>query len=132
MLAPSRAPRARIPTPSPDPPMIFADALLALFLAIVLLLVFSLCLGLRSPWSAPWTLFWVLFLFIWAGGAWATPVGPMLYDVDWLPLVLFGLLLMLFVAASARSLPGRAFRSSRPRRECRNRARPRSRPSSGC
>jgi hypothetical protein len=84
--------------------MIVADALFALFLSLVLILVLGVGLRMRGPWSTPWALFLVLFLFTWAAGAWASPVGPTVYDVYWLPFALFGLFLLLFVAATAKPL----------------------------
>lgn len=51
--------------------------------------------------------FLILFPLLLAGNAWLTPYGPVLMGVSWLPLVFFGLLLTLLIAAIAPREPGR-------------------------
>lgn len=42
--------------------------------------------------------FLLIFLpFIWAGGLWLTPFGPMMHGVAWMPFFLVGLLVMLLL-----------------------------------
>jgi hypothetical protein len=79
--------------------MIWMDALLALVLAGLFAVLAGAVIGSRGPWSTPWALFLVLFLFIWAGGAWAAPVGPPFMGVYWAPFLLMGFFVMLLFAA---------------------------------
>jgi hypothetical protein len=45
--------------------------------------------------------FFLLFLpFIWAGGLWMTPFGPMVYEVAWMPFLLVGFLVMLLIVVT--------------------------------
>jgi hypothetical protein len=58
--------------------------------------------GLRFRPSTPvWSLFVIFFLVIWAGGAWAVPVGPAHLGIYWLPFVLIAILLIVLVVALA-------------------------------
>ena len=51
--------------------------------------------------------FLVLFPIIWAASAWATPYGPAWMGVYWAPILVFGLLFALLIAAlSPRRRPG--------------------------
>jgi len=82
--------------------MLLADAVFSLLLAAAFGVLLSAAFRLRSPWAAPWALFLVLFLFTWAGGVWLAPMGPPVLGVHWMSFLLFGLFLMLLIAASSR------------------------------
>lgn len=43
--------------------------------------------------------FLILFPLIWAISAWVGPVGPMLWGIYWMPILLIGLALTLLIAA---------------------------------
>jgi hypothetical protein len=85
--------------------MILIDAFLALVFTVVLGVILTAALGIRGPWAAPWALFLVLFLMIWAGAIWITPAGPAVPQVRWVPFLLFGILMALFLASVSRRQP---------------------------
>ena len=73
---------------------------LSLFLAGAVLGI--LLRGLRFRPNRPvWSLFIIFVLWIWAGGAWAAPVGPSHLGIYWLPFVLIAILLAVLVVALA-------------------------------
>lgn len=90
--------------------MFWIDFVFALFFAFFFVLILSSVFRREAPW--PLALFFVFFLiFIWAGGVWLTPVGPVLWEGYWLPFFFVGLIFMLLVAAL---LPSRGPRQVPP------------------
>jgi hypothetical protein len=84
--------------------MFFAELAFAFVIALLLLVVFLPVFGWRRParqggTSGLTVLFVLLFLFVWFGGVYAAPLGPVLFDVYWVPFVLVGVLYLLLVLA---------------------------------
>jgi hypothetical protein len=79
--------------------MFLVHLVFALFVAILLSAVFAVAFRRRGPWESLFLLFLVLFLLSWAGGAWLAPIGPTLWGEYWLPFVLVGIIMALFLAA---------------------------------
>lgn len=61
----------------------------------------------RGPWDNFWSFFLILFLALWAVSLWIEPIGPALYGVAWLPLVVAGLIIALLLAATTPPLTSR-------------------------
>jgi hypothetical protein len=83
-----------------------------LALSILLVAVLVVGLGWRRPGRedrGPAVLFLltVLFLGMWAGSLWVEPVGPVIWGVPWVPLVVVGLILagVLAVTVPPRRMP---------------------------
>jgi hypothetical protein len=81
--------------------LFLVTALFALVVALVLTGIFFLLLRNRGPWSLWWAFFLVVFLGALAGGVWAAPFGPALFDVYWLPILISGLIFALLLAAAS-------------------------------
>jgi hypothetical protein len=79
--------------------MFLADLLFALVIGLVLTAIFSAGLRGERSGGALLVFFLVIFLAAWAGGVWIAPVGPLLFDVYWLPFVGMGLLFALLLLA---------------------------------
>ena len=84
--------------------MFLIEFLFAFFVAVVFM---SLSFGLlrntnyytERRWPDFVGLFFLFLLVVWTAGVWATPVGPVAYDIYWAPYVFGGSLLLLFLAA---------------------------------
>ncbi len=84
--------------------MLVTDLLLAFFIALVLAGIFSAGFGHRWPgypavWPSAFFFFLLLFVAVWAGGIWASPYGPMIGSVAWLPFLIVGVAIALLLAA---------------------------------
>ncbi len=78
------------------------EMLFALAVALMLSLFLAPLLrwrGERSGIADALFLFVLLFLFAWMAGVWVQPIGPMVYEVYWLPFVAAGLLYVLVLLA---------------------------------
>jgi hypothetical protein len=75
------------------------DLLVALFVAMLLTVLFSVLLGAGGPWSGYWIYFLVILLVAWVAGMWVRPFGPTVWGVYWFPVLLFGLIAALLIAA---------------------------------
>lgn len=87
--------------------MLLSQFFVALVLALLVVLVFSL-MGRRGPWGAIWWFFLVVFLGAWAVGAWAAPVGPLVWNVTWIPFLFGALIFALLMAALPEPPPPRS------------------------
>jgi hypothetical protein len=72
----------------------------ALLVAFVFAGIFSFLLNYRGPWGKFWAFFLIIFLGVWAASLWVYPVGPLWYDVAWIPLLFVGLLIALLLSAA--------------------------------
>jgi len=81
--------------------MLFVHLLFALFFALLLSGIFALGFSRKGPWESVFMFFLLLFLLSWAGGAWLAPFGPQLWGGYWLPFLLVGVVIALFLAALA-------------------------------
>lgn len=66
-------------------------------LALLLTLIFVYGLGSRGPWGSGWTIFFVLLLVIWSTAIWVEPIGPVYYDIAWLPITIVGLVFFILL-----------------------------------
>lgn len=83
----------------------------AIFLAILITAIFSFGFRNTGPWGSIWIFFAIIFLVALVAGEWATPVGPAVYGLYWVPIV-FITLIVAFIIAAATPTPG----GMRPRR----------------
>ncbi|MCF8143582.1 MAG: hypothetical protein K9N21_06645 [Deltaproteobacteria bacterium] len=81
--------------------MLFVHLIFALFFAILLSAIFALGFSRKGPGESVALFFLLLFLLSWAGGAWLAPFGPQLWGGYWLPFLLVGVVIALFLAALA-------------------------------
>lgn len=81
------------------------EIIAALVFAILIGLLFSLVFRIKGPWGRLWSFILVLFLIIWASELWIEPLGPTLYDIAWLPLLIVGMASALLLAAVSPRLP---------------------------
>lgn len=73
------------------------DIAIIIGLALLLTLIFVYGLGSRGPWGSGWTIFFVLLFAIWATAIWVEPIGPVYYNVAWLPIVIVGLVFFILL-----------------------------------
>lgn len=93
--------------------MFIADLIIALVIAVLMTLFFAVLLRRRGPWGSIPLFFLVVLLGAWAAGKWIGPVGPPLIGVYWLPFVVFGLIVALFLSA-AMAIPSAPERRKDP------------------
>jgi len=81
--------------------MVFPDLLFAFVIGLVFTGIFAIGFGRRGPWASIPVFFLLVFLAAWVGGAWAAPIGPLLWGGYWLPFAFMGLLIALLLVAAA-------------------------------
>ena len=86
--------------------MVFGEIVLAFVIGLLLALIFAYGFGRTGPWGGFLWLFLVLFLTAWAVGLWAEPIGPVVWDVAWVP-IFFGALFVALLVAAIPPAPGR-------------------------
>ncbi|MDX1629407.1 MAG: hypothetical protein R3345_11945 [Fulvivirga sp.] len=69
-------------------------------LTLILTLLFVFALGSRGPWGSGWTVFLFFLLAIWAASIWIRPgLGPIYYDIAWVPVLIAGLIFFVLLLA---------------------------------
>ncbi len=86
--------------------MIFTDFFAALLFGLVIVYTLSRTFGTNGPWGS-FPAFWaVVFLFAWTSGVWLRPYGSLWMGINWMPIVIVGLLAAALLAAiSPRDSP---------------------------
>lgn len=79
--------------------MLFIDVLVALIVGLFLTLLFTMAFRTKGPWGNVFLFFLLVSLTAWAGGLWLYPFGPTIYDVNWVPFLIPGLLIAILLAA---------------------------------
>ena len=79
--------------------MFLIDLLVALVISLFLVLIFSILFRSRIPWGSFWIFLLMVFLLTWAGGIWIRPFGPTFYNVTWFPFLIFGIFIVILLAA---------------------------------
>ena len=73
--------------------------LIAIFLlSLFITLLFVFALGARGPFGKTWTFFIIIFLAIIAADLWINPIGPIVWGIAWIPLLVFGIIVALVLA----------------------------------
>ena len=93
--------------------MVFGEIVLAFVIGLLLALIFAYGFGRTGPWGGFLWFFLVLFLTAWAVGLWAEPIGPVVWDVAWVP-IFFGALFVALLVAAIPPTPGRPSAVSEP------------------
>jgi hypothetical protein len=78
--------------------MIAWELLSALIVALILSSSFALYIRRRGPRKGFFWFFLLIFLATWAVGVWIRPFGPSLQGIYWMPFLIIGMLIVLFVA----------------------------------
>jgi hypothetical protein len=86
----------------------------ALAFAALIGLFFSFVFRIKGPWGRLWSFILVLFLIIWASEIWVSPMGPTLYDIAWLPLLIVGIVTALLLAAVSPRMPRKKTPENQP------------------
>ncbi|MFP4477036.1 MAG: hypothetical protein ACLFOY_15860 [Desulfatibacillaceae bacterium] len=81
--------------------MLIVDLVLALLFALIVSLLFLAVLKTRNPWASFPLFLLILFLATWAGGAWMSPFGPVVWGSPILPFLFIALIVGLLLAAAA-------------------------------
>jgi len=85
--------------------MFVADLLFALAIALLLTGLFSLGFRRRDPWGNVLIFILLMFFLVWAAGAWIPPIGPTIYDVAWIPMIVVGFVFLLLLVAAIPAEP---------------------------
>jgi hypothetical protein len=78
--------------------MIAWELLSALIVALILSSSFAFFIRRRGPRKGFFWFFLLIFLATWAVGIWIRPFGPSLKGIYWMPFLIIGMLIVLFVA----------------------------------
>jgi len=87
--------------------MFLRESLLAFIVAIVLSGIFAVVIRREDRLKNSLFFFLIIFLLTWAGGTWLRPFGPTVWGIHWLPFILVGVILVLFLAVSNPKKPPR-------------------------
>ncbi len=83
------------------------NLLMALVVAVVFAAILVYGFGRRAPGPMAGFLFFVAILFfsVWAGAVWITPIGPEIWGVPWMTMLLVGLIIAMIIGAVAAPVP---------------------------
>lgn len=81
--------------------MTFLEILLVIIAAVLIGILFYYVFKVSGPWGSLWTFLLVLILAGLAAEAWITPIGPLFYDVAWIPTLFVIILFALILAAAS-------------------------------
>lgn len=85
--------------------MTFLEILLTILAAVLIGVLFYYAFKATGPWGSLWTFLLILIIAGLAAEAWIEPVGPVVYDVAWVPTLFVILLFALLLAAAAPPYP---------------------------
>ncbi len=85
--------------------MLFLEILFTVLLAVVVGIFFYYVFKYTGPWGSFWTFLLILILAGLAAGRWIEPIGPVFYDVAWVPVLFVILLFALLLAAVTPAEP---------------------------
>ncbi|MFP4289831.1 MAG: hypothetical protein ACOC2E_04820 [Bacteroidota bacterium] len=85
--------------------MLFLEILFTVLLAVVIGIFFYYVFKYTGPWGSFWTFLLILILAGLAAGRWIEPIGPVFYDVAWVPVLFVILLFALLMAAVTPTEP---------------------------
>lgn len=82
--------------------MFIMEMTMSLAIGLLLTALFGAGLRMRGPWESLFVFFALVSLSAWAGGSWLSPRGPMLWGITWVPFVVVGSIVALFLAATPK------------------------------
>lgn len=87
--------------------VILLDVLLALLVGLLFAAILVYGFGRRAPGPMAGFLFFAVLLFfvVWAGSVWIAPIGPELWGVPFVTMLLVGLVVAMIIAAVAAPAP---------------------------
>jgi len=91
--------------------MTFLEILLTILTALLIGVLFYYVFKTTGPWGSLWTFLLILVIAGLASAAWIEPVGPVVYDVAWVPVLFVILLFALLLAAATPLYPERTERA---------------------
>jgi hypothetical protein len=80
--------------------IVLLDIIFALVFALLLTLIFTTGFKRKGPWKSSFIFFLVTFLATWSGGIWATPFGPQILGIPWIPFLIIALVVAIILGAS--------------------------------
>jgi hypothetical protein len=82
-------------------------------LAVSITAFYRLIFQTQGPWNNLFLFFTIIFLGVWAASFWFNGIGPVLWEISWLPLLMFsfilGLILTIFTPVKAQKRSTRNF-----------------------
>jgi hypothetical protein len=90
---------------APDPTrrkgtvLLLINLLFVVVVSVAIGAMFSIGLRGRNEWAGTFWLFVILFFGTWALGSWLRPIGPLAWDVYWVPYVVAAAVIALLLAA---------------------------------
>ena len=81
--------------------MTFLGVLLTVLAAVIISAVFYYVFKSTGPWESFWTFLLVLVLAGLAAGLWITPVGPVMWGVAWVPILMAIIIFALLLGAAS-------------------------------
>ena len=69
----------------------------AIVLALLITTIAALGFGKSGPWGSRWTFFLILVLALWTVSIYVRTIGPVYWNVAWVPLVFFALVMALLL-----------------------------------
>ena len=82
--------------------MFIMEMTISLAIGLMLTALFGAGLRMRGPWESLFVFFGLVSLSAWAGGSWLSPRGPMLWGITWVPFLVVGSIVALFLAATPK------------------------------
>ena len=83
--------------------MTFLEILLTILVAVFVGVLFYYAFKSTGPWGSLWSFLLILIIAGLAAEAWIEPVGPVVWDVAWVPTLFVILLFALLLAAATPS-----------------------------
>ncbi len=74
----------------------------ALVVAFLLTMLFSVLLKNKGPWGGLWVVFIIIFLASWAANLWINPIGPQVFGISIVPILIVGVIIAVILAAVTR------------------------------
>lgn len=78
----------------------YSGLIAAALVSLVLTVVSVFFLGKRGPWGSMWTFFLVLFLTLGTVSIYISPIGPVYWDVAWVPITIAGIIVTILLIAA--------------------------------
>ena len=81
--------------------MLIAEIIFSIIAAILIGVLFYYVFRYSGPWGSFWSFLLILILAGLAASAWINPIGPVFYDIAWIPILFVILLFALLLGAAS-------------------------------
>jgi hypothetical protein len=78
----------------------YSGFIAAALVSLILTVVSVFFLGKRGPWGTLWTFFLVLFLTLCVVSIYIAPIGPVYWNVAWIPITIAGIIVTILLIAA--------------------------------